>query len=122
MQRNDDEIDEAYYEALSDEFAARTEPLVFSGPLYVGAEAAAQGRAFLIEQFGSEEAVEEFIRSGRPRLGDEPIRRGASPSVRGRVSEEQLAQLRAVMAETGRSQSELVREGIALVLAKHRAA
>lgn len=119
---DDAEKDDAYYAELAERLSSGAEPIVGAGAPLFGPEAAAQGRAFLIEAFGSEDAVEEFIRSGRPRLGDEPGKRGASPSVRGRVSEAQLVELRAVMAETGRSQSDLVREGVELVLAKHRAA
>ncbi|NQX28857.1 ribbon-helix-helix domain-containing protein [Microbacteriaceae bacterium VKM Ac-2854] len=116
------EKDDEDYAAFAERLSSGAEPIVGAGTPLVGAEAAAHGRALLIESFGSEEAVEEFIRSGRPRLGDEPTRRGASSTVRGRITDDQLAELRGVMADTGRSQSDLVREGIALLLAKHRAA
>ncbi|KDA04625.1 hypothetical protein DC31_05905 [Microbacterium sp. CH12i] len=53
---------------------------------------------------------------GRPRVG---ARRGESPTVKGRVTDAELEALKAVIAETGRTQSELVRQGVQLVLVAH---
>lgn len=56
------------------------------------------------------------ILRGRPRVG---ARRGESPTVKGRVTDLELKAFKEVMAETERSQSELVRQGVQLVLAAH---
>lgn len=80
-----------------------------------GADAAAAGRAFLLREYGSEEAVARATRPGRPRLGTPP--RGESPTVRGRISDEDFAAFKQLAERTGKNQSELVRESVHRLLA-----
>lgn len=61
-------------------------------------------------------ADNQTILRGRPRVG---ARRGESPAVKGRVTDTEFEALKEVIAETGRSQSQLVRQGVQLVLAAH---
>lgn len=86
-----------------------------------GEEAAAQGRAFLVSEYGSEEALDEALRkAGRPRLGERP--RGASPSVRGRIAAADRAAFDELIRTTGKKESELVREAVHLLLEQHKLA
>ena len=80
-----------------------------------GADAAAAGRAFLLREYGSEEAIARAVRPGRPRLGTPP--RGESPTVRGRISDEDFAAFKQLSERTGKNQSELVRESVHRLLA-----
>lgn len=86
-------------------------------PLH-GADAAEGGRAFLLREFGSEEALEAALRPGRPKVGQKKTA-GASPTVRGRISESDFAAFKALEAATGKGQSELVREAVHLLLQSH---
>jgi predicted DNA-binding protein len=65
--------------------------------------------------FGSRQVALEFAGPGRPRLDEG---RQASPSVRTRLTPETYDQLRSLAKQSGRSVSELLREGVELVLAK----
>jgi hypothetical protein len=85
-----------------------------------GDEAAAYGRAFLLREFGTEEALEAAMRPGRPKLGTR--KPGPSPTVRARVSEEDFAALTRLRKETGRTEAELLREAVHLLLAQHEIA
>ena len=86
-----------------------------------GEEAAAAGRAFLLGEYGSEEALDAVLRSaGRPRLGEKP--KGASPAVRGRIAEADRAAFDELMRQTGKKESELVREAVHLLLEQHKVA
>jgi hypothetical protein len=111
-----DEID---YEALA---ARLTDPEVETGAhreLH-GEEAAAHGRAFLLREYGSEEALRAALRPGRPKLGTR--KPGPSPTVRARVSEEDFAAFTRLREETGSSEAELLREAVQLLLAQHKLA
>ena len=88
-----------------------------SGSPLRGEAAAAAGRSFLVETYGSEEAVARAMRRGRPRVGQTG---GASPEVRGRIMPSEFNALEALAKQTGRSRSDLVREGIHLLLQKNK--
>jgi hypothetical protein len=111
-----DEID---YEALA---ARLTDPDVES-PVrreLHGDEAAAYGRAFLLREYGSEGALDAALRPGRPKLGSR--KPGPSPTVRARVSEEDFAAFTRLREATGRTEAELLREAVHLLLTQHRMA
>ncbi|WP_146113935.1 MULTISPECIES: hypothetical protein [unclassified Microbacterium] len=57
------------------------------------------------------------LRRGRPRVG---ASRGESPVVKGRVTPAEFDELQKVMAESGRSQSEVIRRGVQIVIQEHR--
>lgn len=82
-----------------------------------GAEAAAHGKAFMIEQFGSEEALNEFLRRGRRRV-DGSAERGESKEIRGRITPDQQEGIRRLRERTGKTQSQLVRDAIDALLAR----
>lgn len=109
-------IDNTYEEHAAHLSAPATD-LPGSGSALHGAAAAAAGRSFLVETYGSEEAVEHAMRRGRPRLGQTS---GASPEVRGRLIPAEFDALEKLRQQTGRSRSDLVREGIHLLLQKNK--
>jgi hypothetical protein len=83
-----------------------------------GTEAAAAGREFLVTEYGSAEALDAELRAaGRPRLGERA--KGASPTVRGRIPEAERAAFDSLMRQTGKRESELVREAVHLLLERH---
>lgn len=112
-----DEID---YDALAARLTnpdARPQP----GQVLRGEEAAAYGRAFLLHEYGSEEALAAaMVRPGRPRIGSG--KRGPSPTVRARISERDFAELARLREQTGRTEADLVREGVRLLLAQQKEA
>lgn len=108
------------YEERSDRYADPSSPIVPTGAALTGSDAADAGRAFLVAELGSEEAVDRLIRRGRPRAGER--RAGNSPVVRARISEQDFAAFRRLEDATGKSQADLVREGVHLLLAQHRMA
>lgn len=104
-----------------DELAARlTDPAIPLPPptdVATGAEAAARGHAFLLSEYGSEEALQRALRPGRPRVGSPS---GESPTVRGRISDADFAAFKLLEERTGKKQSELVREAVHLLLVEHK--
>lgn len=104
-----------------DELAARltdsNTPLPAPREVQTGAAAEAAGRDFLVREYGSMDAVNEVLR-GRPRVGD--TKRGASPTVRGRISDADYAAFKQLENATGRTQSELVREAVHNLLTEHK--
>ena len=80
------EMSEKDYEELAGRL---TDPAIeLPKPVNVrtGADAEAAGREFMLQQYGSQEALDAALRSaGRPRLGAKL--KGASPTVRGRIAE-----------------------------------
>lgn len=104
-----------------DELAARltdpATPLPEPDAVLTGEAAAAYGRAFLLREYGSEEALQRALRPGRPRVGSPS---GESPTVRGRISDADFAAFKLLEAQTGKKQSELVREAVQLLLAEHK--
>jgi hypothetical protein len=100
-----------------DELSARAErgALKPLEPPLVGEAAAEAGQADLMWATGAataEEAARVALR-GRPRLGPG---RGRSPVVRARVADDEYAALGELARRTGRSKSQLVRDGVRLVL------
>lgn len=116
MAGNDSSID---YEALSKKLTDPNYPIHSDGFVLTGAEAAAFGREFLVREFGNIEAVYEAMGRGRPPVGSE--KKGPSPTVRGRISVNDFEEFQALKASTGKSESELVRDAVHLLL-KHRKA
>lgn len=106
------------YDALA---ARLTDPAVPLGPppeVQTGAEAAAEGRAFMLREYGSAEAIERALRGpGRPRVGAPA---GASPTVRGRISDADFVAFKKLEAASGCTQSELVREAVHQLLIRHK--
>jgi hypothetical protein len=104
-----------------DELAARltdpATPLPAPSKVLTGDAAAAEGRAFLLREYGSEEALQRALRPGRPRVGAPS---GESPTVRGRISDEDFAAFKLLEERTGKKQSELVREAVHLLLVEHK--
>lgn len=113
-----DQHSDQYYEDLAARLTDESTPVKSGGRVKTGAEAAADGHAFLLAEYGSEEAIQDAIRMGRPHLGAEKGTK--SPVVRGAIPRQEFEQFEGLRAETGRSQSELVREAIHLLLAKHK--
>jgi hypothetical protein len=73
----------------------------------------------MLREYGSEAALDKELRqAGRTRLGEQP--KGASPTVRGRISDADFAAFKRLEASTGKNQSELVREAVQLLLAEHK--
>lgn len=113
------EMTEEDWQALADHLTDPNVELPPPAEVLTGEAAAAHGRAFLLSEYGSEEALDAVLRrAGRTRLGEQP--KGASPTVRSRVPEADFVALKRLETETGKSQSELVREAIALLLDQHR--
>ncbi|MGU3358666.1 hypothetical protein ACLBWJ_15535 [Microbacterium sp. M4A5_1d] len=105
------------YEAASAAYADPAQPVSVVGPIHTGAAAAQIGRDFLVEQYGSLEKVNAEIKRGRPRVGE---KRTPTKIVKGRVPEADAHELEAIEEETGLTESELVRRGIALLIKSHR--
>lgn len=86
-----------------------------------GADAAAHGHELMLQAYGSEEALSAaMVVPGRPKLGSG--RRGPSPTVRARISEQDFAELAHLRELTGRTEADLVREGVHLLLAQYKQA
>ncbi|AMM18857.1 hypothetical protein AX769_00245 [Frondihabitans sp. PAMC 28766] len=112
---NDDVTPEEFAEGLLDP----NRPLPEGAKVFAGAAAAAQGRAMLLREDGSEEALQAALgRPGRVPVGG--TAHGASPTVRGRVPEVEFAAFTRLATSTGRSQSELVREAIHKLLVEYK--
>lgn len=109
---------EVDYEALAQRLTDPETEVRGTGKALHGAEAAEAGRSFLLREFGSEEALQEALKPGRPKVGQKKTA-GASPTVRGRIPESEFAAFKALEAETGKGQSELVREAVHLLLQRH---
>lgn len=106
------------YDALEARLTDPDVALKSAGQVNTGEDAAAEGRAFLLREYGSMEAIEQEVQRGRPRVGQPP--RGASPTVRGRISAADYAAFKRLEEATGRSQSELVREAVHQLLNQHK--
>ena len=113
----DDDID---YEALIARLTDPNIPLKPTGKALHGDEAAKAGREFLLREYGSEEALERAMRPGRPALGEPG--EGPSPTVRARVSRNDFAELARLREKTGRTEADLLREGLHLLLEHYKQA
>jgi hypothetical protein len=111
----DDDID---YEALAARLTDPDVPLTPTGKALFGEDAARAGRTFMLEQYGSEEALERAMKPGRPALGEPG--EGPSPTVRARVSRHDFDELARLRAETGRTEADLLREGVQLLLERYK--
>lgn len=105
------------YNELAARLTDPATPLPQPGAVLTGAAAAAEGRAFLLREYGSEEALQRALRPGRPRVGSPG---GESPTVRGRISDADFAAFKQLEKQTGKKQSELVREAVQLLLSEHK--
>jgi hypothetical protein len=108
------------YNARSDRYADPATAITPTGDILTGAEAGRAGRSFLVAEYGSEQAVDQLIRRGRPRVGEN--RAGGSAVVRARISDQDFAAFKKLEDQTGKTQAELVREGVHLLLAQHHRA
>ena len=105
------------YEELAARLTDPATPLPEPGAVLTGAAAAAEGHAFLLREYGSEKALQRALRPGRPRVGSPS---GESPTVRGRISDADFAAFKQLEKQTGKKQSELVREAVQLLLSEHK--
>ncbi|MFF1831950.1 hypothetical protein [Paenarthrobacter sp. NPDC058040] len=110
--------DEMDYEALAQRLSDPDTDVRGKGVALHGADAASAGRSFLLREFGSEEALEAALRPGRPKVGQKQSA-GPSPTVRGRISEQEYQAFTDLIKETGKGQSALVREAVHLLLQRH---
>lgn len=111
--------DDTDYEALAARLTDPNYEIPLGGELLVGDAARTWGREFLTKEFGSIEAVYEAMGRGRPPVGSQ--KKGPSPTVRGRISVSDFEEFQALKAATGKSESELVRDAVHLLL-EHRKA
>ena len=114
---SDDKID---YEELIARLTDPDIPIVPTGKALFGEDAARAGREFLLREYGSEEALLEAMKPGRPSLGKPG--HGPSPTVRARVSQHDFDELAELKARTGRTEADLLREGVHLLLERYRTA
>ncbi|MGL5930818.1 MAG: ribbon-helix-helix protein, CopG family [Dermatophilaceae bacterium] len=107
------------YDALATQLTESNSTTRPPSQVQTGTAAAAEGEAFLLREYGSDEAVTHMLR-GRPKIGQP--KRGASPTVRGRISEADYEAFKRLEATTGLTQSELVREAVHQLLVRRQAA
>jgi hypothetical protein len=106
MDKTNDGVD---YDALAERLTDPVAPLKPIGKALRGADAAEAGRAFLLREYGSEAAVREAMRPGRPRVGQS---RGESPSVKTRLPLHEADALEELARRKSTTKSELVRLGV----------
>ncbi|TWE10503.1 ribbon-helix-helix protein, CopG family [Rudaeicoccus suwonensis] len=108
------------YDALAARLTDPDYPVSSAGQVKTGDAAAAEGRAFLLREYGSEEAIAAAmsVSRGRPRVGD--AKRGPSATVRGRISDTDYAAFKKLEEATGRTQSDLVRDAVHQLLTQHK--
>ncbi len=109
--------DDVDYDELADRLTDPATTLPAPVAVFTGTAAAAEGHAFLLREYGSEEALQRALRPGRPRVG---AASGESPTVRGRISDADFAAFKQLEQRTGKKQSELVREAVHLLLEQHK--
>jgi hypothetical protein len=110
---------DADFAALAERLTDPSTPMPKGSDISTGSAAAAHGRALMLREYGSEAALDAVLRrAGRTRLGEHP--KGASPTVRGRLPEADFAAFKRLEEQTGKKQSELVREAVQLLLAEHK--
>ena len=111
--RESDFADADAFDTALDEYYANPMVVAHLGP---GSTPAQTGQEVMAREFGSLAAAEHFARTGeilpgRPPVGSRPTP-GPSPSVRARIARDDYDRLVALAEKTGRTQSDLVREGI----------
>ena len=115
------ETNDAEYAALAARLTDPEVELPKPQNVLTGEDAALAGREFMLREYGSPEALDAALRTaGRPRLGTKP--KGASPTVRGRIAEAERAAFDELIRQTGKRESELVREAVHLLLEQHKLA
>lgn len=116
-----DKQTESVFAALATALTDSSAPLPKPGHVATDAAAAAEGRDFLVREYGSADALDAVLhRAGRPRVGERA--RGASPTVRARITEHDFAVLTQLREATGRTESDVVREAVHVYLQQHQAA
>lgn len=98
------------YEALAARLTDDAVPSAEPAQALVGDDAAARGRELLLREYGSESALEDVMRRGRPTVGS--TKRGASPVVRGAIPVVEYEALRSLMQSSGLREAQLVRRAI----------
>ncbi|RNI23295.1 hypothetical protein [Flexivirga caeni] len=108
------------YDALEARLTDPDYPVRSAGQVKTGDAAAADGHAFLLREYGSDEAIAAAmsVPRGRPRVGSPKA--GPSPTVRARISDADYAAFKKLEAATGRRQSDLVREAVHRLLVDHK--
>ncbi len=101
------------YEVLAARLTDPAMPLTPVGDALRGEAAAAAGRAFLLNAYGSEAAVLDAMRPGRPHVG---LPRGESPAIKTRLPLEDSEALEELARRKNTTKSELVRLGIRRLL------
>lgn len=92
-----------------------------TGSPLTGDAATQVGREFLLSEYGSERALEEAMRPGRPQV-DGGYGRGQSKEIRGRITATQLSAIALLKQRTGKTESQLVRDAVdALIRQEHLA-
>ena len=110
---------DADFDALSERLTDPSTPAPVAADVSQNEDAARRGREMMLQQYGSEDALETAMkRPGRRRLGERPT--GASPTVRGRIPEAEFAAFKELELVTGKGQSELVREAVHNLLVQHK--
>lgn len=112
-ERNDSDYDE-----LEARLTDPSVPLRPPASALTGAAAARYGRDFLLREYGSEDAIADAMRPGRPTVGS--TKRGPSPVVRGVVPQNEFDALDLLGKRTGKRQSELVRRAVHELLVAER--
>lgn len=112
---------DAELESLAARLAGSATALPKPTDIATGEAAAERGRALMLREYGSQEALDEVLRTaGRPRLGAAP--KGKSPVVRGSIAEADRVRLDLLIRQTGKKESELIREAVRLLLEQHKIA
>ncbi|MEN0140698.1 MAG: hypothetical protein AAGC80_36475 [Rhodococcus sp. (in: high G+C Gram-positive bacteria)] len=105
------------YDALAARLTDPEVPLAAPSSAQSGAAAGAEGRAFLLREFGSEEAIAKAMRTpGRPPVG--AGQSGPSPVVRGAVTKDDFDALVQLGERSGKKQAVMVREAVHDLLAR----
>ena len=110
---------DADFDALATRLTDATAPVPAAAEVSTGDDAAAFGRALMLQEYGSKSVLEATMkRPGRRQLGQSPA--GASPTVRGRIPDADFAAFKQLEHTTGKGQSELVREAVHNLLVQHK--
>lgn len=113
----ENEID---YDALAARLTDPDQPVHSAGQVETNDAAAFTGHAWLLREYGSDEAIAAAmsVSRGRSRVG--APKAGPSPTVRARISDDDYAAFKKLEEATGRGQSELVREAVHRMLVDHK--
>ncbi len=111
------ELTEKDYDAIAARLTDPDRPATRPAEVRTGADAAAEGREFLLREYGSMGVVDAIVR-GRPNVGS--AKSGPSPTVRGRIPKVEHAAFMKLVEATGQSESALVREAVHQLLERNR--